>query len=134
MLKIKSTNRKITIGNYKKVLLYLMPVLSGLVTFSILFCLLSLYTYSTGVINIFTIIIGWFAFATGAFSTGLLAHKNLGGKGFATGAVYGILFCASALATVLVFSESESAGIFLGVPVSLVFSMLGGITDSVNRH
>ncbi len=134
MLKLKSKNKKRINGNYKNVLLYLMPVLLGSVTFSILFCLLCLYTYSTGVINIFTVIIGWISFAAGAFSAGLLAHKNLGGRGFATGAIYGILYCATALAMVLALSESESPGIFLGIPVSILFSMMGGITDSVNKH
>ena len=134
MLKLKSKNKKTTNGNYKRVLLYLMPVLFGLVTFSILFCLLCLYTYSTGVINIFTVIMGWFSFAAGAFLTGLLAHKNLGGRGFATGAIYGILYCVTALAAVLAFSHTESVGIFSGVPVSILFSMFGGISDSVSKH
>lgn len=134
MLNLKSRNKKENSGSSKKVLLYTLPILSGLAVFTFLFILLCLYTYSTGIINTFTVIIAWFSFGIGAFLTGMIAHKNLGGRGFATGAVYGVLYCVTALATVLIFSKTESVGIFIGIPVSILFSMLGGITDSVNKH
>lgn len=121
-------------GSLNRIMLYIIPTAVGTVTFAALFCLLCLYTYSTGVINIFTVIMGWFCTAAGGFINGFLAHKNLGGRGIATGAVYGVIYCAAVLVIISVLSKTQSAGIFIGVPVSLVFSMFGGIADSYNKR
>lgn len=118
----------------KSILYYLMPIIAGNLTFAFLFTVLAIYTYSTGVINTFSVIIGWLCLGIGAFFTGLTAHKILGGKGFATGAIYGIMYSAVSLGILLFISKTDSAGIFIGIPISVVFSMIGGICDSINKH
>ncbi len=135
MLKFKTNKTKKEYNdNLKRISLYMIPVIGGFSLFALIFGALALYTYNTGIINTFTIISGWLSFGIGAFFTGIVAHKNLGGRGFATGAVYGIIYCAVSLAAILLISKSDSAGIFIAIPISVVFSMLGGIADSVNKH
>ncbi len=126
--------KKYNNGSLKRVMLYIIPPMFGMLTFTALFGLLCLYTYSTGVVNIFTVIMGWLCTAAGGFLNGFTAHKNLGGRGIATGAVYGVIYCAAVLAFISILSKTQSAGIFIGVPISIIFSMLGGIADSYNKR